>query len=40
MMQDLKSSMAAMDEASRRLSENGERFDSELGRFSTKLTAA
>jgi methyl-accepting chemotaxis protein len=40
MMQDLKSSMAAMDEASRRLSVNGERFDSELGRFSAKLTAA
>ena len=40
MMQDLKTSVAAMDAASRRLSVNGERFDEELGRFSSKLTAA
>jgi methyl-accepting chemotaxis protein len=40
MMQDLKASMAAMDDASRRLSVNGVRFDDELGQFSTRLTAA
>jgi methyl-accepting chemotaxis protein len=40
MMQDLKTSVAAMDDASRRLSVNGERFDQELGQFSSKLTAA
>jgi methyl-accepting chemotaxis protein len=40
MMQDLKASVAAMDDASRRISANREHFDDELGRFSTKLTAA
>jgi methyl-accepting chemotaxis protein len=40
MMHDLKSSVSDMDDASRRLSVNGERFDEELGRFSSKLTAA
>jgi hypothetical protein len=29
-----------MDDASRRISANREHFDDELGRFSTKLTAA
>ena len=40
MMQNLKASVAAMNDASRRMSVNGERFDAELGRFSSKLTAA
>jgi methyl-accepting chemotaxis protein len=40
MMQDLKASMAAVDDASGRLSVHGERFEAELGQFSTKLTAA
>ena len=40
MMQDLKTSMAAMDDASRRISANRERFDEELDQFSTRLTAA
>jgi methyl-accepting chemotaxis protein len=40
MMDGLKTSVSAMDEASHRLAENGERFDEELGRFSGKVTAA
>jgi methyl-accepting chemotaxis protein len=40
MMHSLQASLGGMDQASRRLSEHGERFETELARLSSKLTAA
>ena len=40
LMQELREAMSGMDEASQRLSSHGETFQTELGRFSERLTAA